>query len=303
LPALTRRAGATLIEIVAVLGILGVVATAIGDTLSRQQRLYRATSELIDTRRSVRDALGVLSEEIRGASLRDTVRLMADSAVEFFSTLGTSVACTSLSASDLGLAPPASTEIGATSWITQPDTGDLALIYRAAPGSPGAWERYRIRSISARATSVACPAMSGPASGFDASSSSYVLSLTTAPPAIRPGSPVRFVRRGRYSLYRSSDGKWYLGYRRCNALGASVCGAIQPLSGYYRPYSSDSARTGLLFRYFDSSDRQLTQSSDALRLARIQISARALSAVAVTLDRVGRQSADSGSVTASIRND
>ena len=245
MPAIVRRA-ATLLEIVAVLGITAVTTAAIGQTLTRQQRLYRLAGEQIDTRRSVRDALGVLAFELRGASPGDTVRLMADSAIEFFSTIGTSVACTTLGAADLGLAPPALSGIGATSWLTQPDTGDFALIYRAASHAAGNWERYRIKSIGTRVTSVACPTMSGVASGFDASSSGYVLTLATTPVPIRAGSPVKFLRRGRYSLYKSSDGKWYLGYRRCNALGASACGIIQPLSGYYRSYSSDTTRTGLL---------------------------------------------------------
>jgi type II secretory pathway pseudopilin PulG len=297
------RTGASLIEILAVLAITGIVATAIARTLVRQQRLYRATSEQIDTRRSVRDALDVLSQEIRNASVNDTVRLMTDSAVEMFSTIGSSVACTTLGASDLGLAPPAASGIGATAWITEPDSGDLALIYRSAAGSPGSWERYRIKSVGTRITSTACPAMSGPSSGFSASSSSYVLTLSAPPPAIHAGSPVRFVRRSRYSLYRSSDGKWYLGYRRCNALGASVCGSIQPLSGYYKPYSSDTTKTGLLFRYFDAAGAQLSSGSDPARLARIQITARAVSAVTVTLDGSARSSGDSGVVTAALRNE
>jgi type II secretory pathway pseudopilin PulG len=301
-----KREGATLLEIVAVLGIIAVTTAAIGQTLARQQRLYRFTSEQIDTRRSVRDALGILAGELRGASVGDTVRLMSDSAVEFFSTIGTSVACTTLGPADLGLAPPAVTGVGATSWLTQPDTGDFALIYRAVPGGAGAWERYRIKSLGSRVTSTACPVMSGPASGFAASASSYVLSLATPPTpptAIRAGSPVRFVRRGRYSLYKSSDGKWYLGYRRCNALGASVCGSIQPLSGYYRSYSSDTTRTGLLFRYFDAANAALSSSADPLQLARIQISARALSAVPVTLDAAGRSAADTGRISAAFRNE
>jgi hypothetical protein len=233
----------------------------------------------------------------------DTVRLMSDSAVEVFSTIGSSVACTTLGVADIGLAPPAISGIGATSWITEPDSGDFALIYRSATGSPGNWERYRIKSVGTRVTSVACPSMSGPSSGFSSSSSSYVLTLSAPPPAIRAGSPVRFLRRSRYSLYRSSDGKWYLGYRRCNALGPSVCGSIQPLSGYYKPYSSDTAKTGLLFRYFDAAGAQLSSGSDPTRLSRIQITARAVSLLTVTLGGSARSSGDSGVVTAALRND
>ncbi len=301
MPAVNRRTGATLLEIVAVLGVLGIVGTIVGQTVTRQQRLYRATSESIDVRESVRDALSVLAEEIRSASPRDTVRLMSDSAVELFTTLGTSVACGSLNSTDVGLAPPVSSGVGLTSWQVVPDTGDLAFMYRAA-GTAGDWERYRIRAVSSRSTATACPTATGLASAPGALSSSYVLTLLPSPPAVRAGAPLRFERRGRYSLYKSSGAKWYLGYRRCNAIGPSVCGAIQPISGYYKSYSSDSTKTGLLFRYYDSSNQQLSVQSDPLLLSRIQITARALSAVSVTIDGSARTAGDSGSVTAALRN-
>ncbi len=290
-----------MLEIAAALGILGIVGAIVGQTLTRQQRLYRATSESIEVRESVRDALSVLAEEIRSASPSDTVRLMADSALELFTTIGTSVACASLNTTDVGLAPPVSSGTGLTSWQVVPDTGDLAFIYRSA-GTAGEWERYRIRAVSSRSTSVACPSATGLASAAGALSSTYVLTLLPSPPAVRAGSPVRFERRGRYSLYKSSDAKWYLGYRRCNAIGASVCATIQPLSGYYKSYSADSAKTGLLFRYFDSSNQQLAAQSDPLRISRVQITARALSAVTVNLDGSARAAGDSGSVAAALRN-
>jgi hypothetical protein len=113
---------------------------------------------------------------------------------------------------------------------------------------------------------------------------------------------VRFIRRGRYSLYRASDGDWYLGYRRCNALGSSVCGAIQPLSGPYRRYSSDPAATGLLFEYFDANGNRLGAGSSPLELARVDVTARAESRHHLIVE--GRQSTpgDSATMSIAIRN-
>jgi prepilin-type N-terminal cleavage/methylation domain-containing protein len=297
-----RRSAFTLIEIVAVLGVIGIVGSLISATMTRQQRVYRATRETLDVRRSVRDAIAILAEEIRGSSARDTIRLMSDSAIELFTGLGASVACTALNATDVGLAPSGTTGIGLTSWISVPDTGDLAMIYRAASSTPGVWERYRIRGVSTRATTTACPSGTGLSSGPGASVSSYVITLSPAPPTISAGAPVRFIRRGRYSLYRSSDGKWYLGYRRCNAIGSSSCGAIQPLSGYYRSYSSDSTRSGILFRFFDAANHALPTGSDPLRIARVQIVARALSPTPVTMDGSAKPISDSTVVSAALRN-
>ena len=295
------RAGFTVIEIVAVIGLAAIVGSLITTTFSNQQRWYRVTSESLDVRRSVRDAAVILAEEIRSASARDTIRLMADSALELFSGLGASVACGSVNGSDVALAPTNATTFGFSSWLFVPDTGDLALIYRSAIGARGAWERYRIRGVYTRSSASVCSASSGLA-GAGSSMSSYVLTLFPGPSPVSSGAPIRFIRRGRYSLYKSSDGKWYLGYRRCNAVGVSVCGSIQPLSGYYRPYSSDTARTGILFRYLDASGTQLPAGSDPLRVARIEVSARALSPMPVTVGTSPRTAGDSAVVSVALRN-
>jgi prepilin-type N-terminal cleavage/methylation domain-containing protein len=296
------RRAFTLIEIVAALGIIALVAVLVSGTLLRQQRLFRATSEQVDVRRSVRDAVSILAEEIRGASVRDTVRLMSDSAIELFTSIGSSVVCGSPGISDVALVPATSPGLSLTSWLAVPDTGDLALIYRSASSTPGVWERYRIVSAATRATSSSCSASTGLAGGAGTPASTYVLTLSPVPSGSAAGSPVRFVRRGRYSLYRSSDGRWYLGYRRCNAVGASSCGAIQPLSGYYRPYSADTSTTGIFFRYLDGTGLAMARTANALRLARVQIVARALSAVPVTLDSKTKTAADSSSAAVAIRN-
>jgi len=294
--------GFTLIEIVAAVGILGLTGALVATTLSREQRALRATTEQIAVRRSVRDAASILAEEIRGASARDTVRLLSDSAIELFTSLGSSVVCNTPAPADIALAPASSAGVSLTSWLAVPDTGDLALIYRVASSTPGVWERSRIIAVTARTTSGSCPASTGLTAGAGVAASVYVITL--APPASAPlaGSPVRFVRRGRYSLYRSSDARWYLGYRRCNAIGPSICGAIQPVSGYYRPYSADTSRTGILFRYVDGAGQPLGPASNALRLARVEVASHSLSAVSVTIDSKATSASDSISAAVSLRN-
>ncbi len=292
-----HRSGFTLIEIICVLGIMAISAGLVSATLTRHQRLYRAVSERVDVQRGVRDGVTVLAEEIRGASSADTIRLLSDSAVELFTNLGSSVVCGAPTAAEVGLAPLA-TPSSLTSWLTVPDTGDLVLIYRSESSTPAVWERYRIRAIASRTVSNACPVPSGFRNG---GSSSYVVTLSPPPSTLSFGQPVRFIRRGRYSLYKSSDAKWYLGYRRCNAIGPSACGSIQPVSGYYQPYSTDTSRTGLLLRYFDKSG-QVLAGTGAASLARIQITARALSPNAVSIDGAPRSARDSAGISVSLRN-
>ncbi len=267
-----RRRGLGLIELVAVIAILGLVAGMVGSTIVSQQRFHRQTAALLGARQVVRDAMEVLSTDIQGASVDDTVRVMADSALELFSGIGISIVCRTLSGNSVALAGESPTASTLTSFLLNPDTGDIALIYRrdSIDVEAGRWERHRIAAVTTRAGDRGCLSEDiAPNEGFV---------LTVRSPLERvvgSGTPVRFVRRGRYSLYRSSDSRWYLGYRRCNAIGAWVCGSIQPISGPYRRYNADKADTGFLFEYFDSSGELLTPAASPLSIARVDVTARA----------------------------
>lgn len=258
-----------------VIALLGLVGGAIGSALLNQQRFHRNASALLDARQGVRDAMEVLATDIRGSSPADTIRLMADSALELFATVGASVSCRASSGNVITLAAESPDGNTLTSFLAVPDTGDLALVFRATGGRDGRWERYRIASFAARSAGPGC-LVEGSAPG-----EAFALTLHLPPEVpVLAGSPIRFVRRARYSLYRSSDGKWYLGYRRCNAAGASACGSIQPLSGPYRAYSPDWSTTGLLFEYFDAQGARLTAGAGALSVARVDITARAAASAA-----------------------
>jgi type II secretory pathway pseudopilin PulG len=300
------RQGVTLVEIAAVLALLGLLGTAIGRTLVRQQRFYRGTTELLQAREGVRDAMEVLSTDIRGMSVADTVRLFADSAIEFFANVGSSVVCQASSASSVGL-PGAAPRRGnaLTAFSTQPDTGDLAVFLRDTTAGAGEWERHRIIGFTARSISTTCPVSSAfsQQANLGATGKGFLVELASlVSPGVGPGAPVRFIRRGRYSLYHASDGRWYLGYRRCNAVGASACGSIQPLSGPYRDYSPNPRSTGLLFEYFDEAGARLTAGSTPLAIARIDITARAESRQRIIVEQGVNRPADSATVAVAIRN-
>ena len=295
--------GFTLIETIAVLVLLMLVAGTFGVTLVRQQQFYRGAGELIQARQGVRDASELMSADLRAISLEDTVRVMADSAVEFYSTIATSVLCAALGDFEIGLpatGPPRGNTL--TSFATEPDTGDLALVFRDTGDSltGSRWDRYRIASFSMRADGAACPAASPFAVPVPGAFSLALRTPLRAEP--RAGTPIRFLRRSRYSLYRSSDGLWYLGYRRCGAVAGATCGAIQPLSGPYRPYSSDPAATGILFQYFNSSGSPLSLGNSSASLARVSVTARALSAQRLRSGNAVQTFGDSSFVTVSIRN-
>ena len=299
---LKPRGAYTLIELTVVLAIVGIVGSTIGLVLSRQQRFYRGTSELITTRQSVRDAIEVLTTDIRGMSVADTGRLLADSAFEFFATIGSSVVCQELAPAEIALPPVEPTGATLTSFATQPDTGDLAIFYIDSGPLANRWDRRRITAFTARAVSTMCPKGSAFLRESDAPSAGTAFAVSLDAPlngGIHIGSPVRFIRRGRYSLYRAADGEWYLGYRRCNAIGASGCGVIQPVSGPYGAYTRD-IRSGLAFEYFDRAGVPLQGSP--LLLARVEISTRAGGRPMITSERRVWTPRDSAHVSVAVRN-
>jgi len=281
-----------------------VVSIAITLTLTRQQRFYRGAEQFRDVRESVRDAMEVLSTDIRGMSVADTVRLRADSAIEFFATIGSSVACQT-AGNEVGLPSQHSPGNSLTALQAVPDSGDLAVFYtHLIIGAPD-WEQHRISGFASRSLASSCPQPSGLSSQSEIDAGRTGFLVTLAGPLrgeIKAGAPVRFVRRARYSLYRAGNGDWYLGYRRCNALGPSSCGPIQPISGPYRAYSSDPRASGLLFEYFDATGRRLGASDSPLALARVDITARS-EVTAQTTSSVGRKTvSDSATVSVAIRN-
>lgn len=300
------RNGVTLAEVVIALALLGVLGGAIGLTLIRQQRFYRGTTELLHAREGVRDAMELLSTDIRGMSVADTVRLLADSAIEFFANVGSSIVCQTTGGNGVGL-PAASSGRGnsLTAFLVQPDTGDIAVFHLDPPEEAPEWEHHRIIGFGAGQLSATCPGSSAFSreGDSDARVKGFFLDVSTPlSPRVTAGAPVRFIRRGRYSLYHASDGRWYLGYRRCNAVGASSCGAIQPLSGPYRDYSSNPRNTGLLFEYFDEAGSRLTSAASPLAIARVDITARAESRHRIVVEGRVSAPADSATVAIAIRN-
>jgi prepilin-type N-terminal cleavage/methylation domain-containing protein len=310
MPVKQQRAGFTLIELVVATAIAAIVGATLMMTLTRQARFYSSASDILQVRSQLRDGADVLASDIRSSAVASYgLPLMSDSAVELFSTIGSSVVCETPSGTTLFLAPAtSSTGPPLTSLLVTPDTGDLALVYAMPGGSPDSarWLEERIAAFSSRSLSTSCPPGVGFTSTADLAGGArgYALTLSSNPSIqIRKGAPVRFIRRGRFSLY-ASGGEWYLGYRRCNAIGAPSCGTIQPVSGPYLSYSNGNIdNAGLAFRYFDANGDEISDESLSSLVARIDIVLRGATARAVSLAGDARvRYRDSAVVSVSPRN-
>lgn len=298
------RRAFTLLELLVSLAVTGIAATVIIRTLVSQQRFYSSASAVLDARAQIRDAADVLATDIRNASAHSPAFvLMLDSAIEMYSTIAASVVCTVPSSQVAGLPPVAiSSGVPLTSMLAQPDTGDVAVVLTYPPGKPDSsrWETLQVAAFAQRSVTTMCPAASGFTSAADVGGATAYEATLASPPLnpLAAGHPVRFLRRARYSLYRSSDNRWYLGYRRCNATG---CAGVQPISGPYDPYSTSAS--GLEFRYFDSDGSRLANGSDGTLVSRVDIVIRGKSSRRSTLAGDTRATyADSSVISVSPRN-
>jgi prepilin-type N-terminal cleavage/methylation domain-containing protein len=304
-----KRGGFTIAELLVATAIAGVAAALMTVTIVHQQRFYSSAGEVLEVRSQMRDASDILTGDIRGAAVEMFgLPVMTDTAIEMVSVIATSVACSPPLGATLGL-PPASLVAGntLTSILAQPDTGDLAIMYAMPAGNPDSarWEAYRIASFAPRSLTVSCPASTGFTTGGDsfAGATGYQLTLAVAPSsAVRKGALLYFLRRARYSLYRSSDGEWYLGYRRCGAAPPFACASIQPVSGPYRPYRASSP-AGISFRYFDSNGSEITNALQSRTVARVDVIMRGERAHGIALTGDARKIwRDSIAVSVSPRN-
>src|SRR5215212_8718393 len=270
-------------------------------TIVRQQRFFSSASEVLGVRSQLRDAADVLASDIRSASVAEFgLPAMTDTAFEMYSTIASSVACMSGSPTTIGL-PPTTLTSGSTltTMLAQPDTGDIAAIYSA---DSTRWDEYRIAAFASRSLATSCPSATGFTTLGDGGTG-YQLTLAMTPsPTVKKGSIIHFVRRARYSFYRSSDGEWYLGYRRCGVSPPYGCSTIQPVSGPYRPYRSTGG-SGVSFRYLDQNGAEITSAAQSTSVARIDIVLRGEAASAISLTGDARKIwRDSVVVSVSPRN-
>jgi len=295
------RQGFTIAELLAATAVAGITTALMTMTVVRQQRFFSSASEVLAVRSQLRDAADVLAGDLRSASVELLgLPVMMDTAVEMYSVIASSVACTFSSATTIGL-PPATLAQGntLTSILAQPDTGDIAAIY--SPDS-AQWDYYRISSFGSRVISASCP----PSSGFTTlgdSSPGYQVTLVAASTIpVAKGAIVHFLRRARYSFYRSSDNDWYLGYRRCGVSPPYGCSSIQPVSGPYKPYRSDGSGR-IRLRYLDASGAIVTDAAQSRSVTRVDIVIRGQSQSTISLTGDSRKIwRDSVIVSVSPRN-
>lgn len=293
--------GFTAIELlIALVLALSVSATAL-TLLQRTLLDTRAVVDTVSARQRATDAASILGAELRDASVIDTITMATDSAIELVTTVGASVVC-ALPTPTTIIVPPDTLASGGTltSFRTPPDSNDRLTLFRppSTADTTTGWSTAVIVSI-ARPAAAACPQSSRFTTAADLTAGRHAYSFTLAAPLpafVHVGTPIRLLRRTRYSIYRGSDGRWYLGYRRCSPL----CSTVQPVGG---PYGAPNAPP-ISLKYFDATSAVVTPSTTpTTAIARVDVVARATTNASIpATGPVNSTSTDSAVATIALRN-
>lgn len=254
MPVKRDRRGVMLLELMLALvsGAIAIAATV--GVVVRAERFHASVEDRLRMRSQLRAGADIIAASSRFSAAHDApIALATDTAVELSTTIGAATTCAPAAAGHVALVPDSLvTGAAVTSMVATPDSADDVLAWRVASSAQpiGGWDRARIVAVASRSAGAVCPI--GPlVSAADVAGHAQALEFTVAP-AINAGAgaPVRIVRRARFSVYRASDGLWYLGYRRC---ASGACGAIQPVSGPYAAASAAPSAAPMTLRYFDLS--------------------------------------------------
>jgi len=248
------RRGFSLVELMVILALSSIVIGGLTSVLVRQQRFYRGTADLIETRSQIRQAAGILPSDLRGVStVGGDVLAITDTSMLFWATIGQAVACVAVPGTQQISVPPLALANKNTlaSFTMTPGAGDTVYVYHDGPtpaASDDQWIAYGITGPPTTST-LPCLTLTGSA---DLNTPRYTFPLASSLGAnLSVGTPLRFVRRTRYSLFQAPDNAWYLGYCSPDCVGAP-----QPVAGPFLP--GGGSNSGVSFSYQDASGAATT---------------------------------------------
>jgi type II secretory pathway pseudopilin PulG len=282
-------------ELVVALTLLGVVATMILETLRGQQRFQVGMPQIIDAKRNAHQAVELLYGTLRGASSKDLYAI-ADSSISFRAIIGASYIC-GIDSAGTSITLASADERSLSTFQTTPRAGDSLLIFDPGESSTPDDDRWSSHTLTANPSGGLCPTRPIGLSTRVGGSQSLGITITPGPTSnVVVGTPVRFFRPTRYSLYRGSAGEWALGYATC---AAGACSTRQPLSGPYLPFAPAHAG-GVSFEYFDARG---SPTSDPANVVRIDVVTRTRTTSRVEVGHVREEHyTDSAAITIALRN-
>lgn len=258
------------------LSLFGIVLAAFGGLLARHERAHAALDARLLAGAQLREGEGALAHDLLPLSpaAGDIAPGEArDSAIAIRAAVATGIACDTAGLS-VALPPPAADPLGSfQERLSVPQRFDTVWAF-ASDGAGRRWIPLQINAVSKS------PSRCGAGLGTLPLPAGDRLVLTVAgvaalPPGVAAGTPVRVTRRVRWSLYRASDRRWWLGLRE-QAATTGALAAVQPVVGPLRPYAADSAQSGAAFLYYDAGGAPIPPgAADTRGVVRIRVVLRA----------------------------
>jgi prepilin-type N-terminal cleavage/methylation domain-containing protein len=281
------RRGFSLPELVFVLALGALVLGLVSSVGVRLQRRMLGEAARFASNDQLSAAAELFPLDVRGLSPpAGDITMARDTAFQIRAPVWNGVACSSA-----GNSLTVAAYVGAAGHRVMPavQSGDTLWSLVDADTAEG-WRPLRVESL--RQISGTCPAID--ASGTPVFDLSHLWSVALRDSASVPnGAPVRLTRPLRLSIYRSGDGRWYLGMRSWSTATAQW-NIVQPLAG---PFASAS-RGGARLQYFDFLGHSLALGSPDLKsIARVE----ALF-VADSVTPGGTAAGDSQRVVVALRN-
>lgn len=257
------RRGFSLVELMVILALSSIVIGGLTSVLVRQQRFYRGTADLIETRSQIRQAAGIIPSDLRGVStIGGDILAVSDTSMVFWATIGQAVACVAVpGAYEISIPPLVlANKNTLASFTMTPSAGDTVFVYHdgdTEAASDDEWVAYGITGPPTTST-VACGDLTGVT---DLTTERYSFPLDK-PLGInlRVGTPLRFLRRTRYTLFQAQDAAWYLGY--CSP---ACAGDPQPIAGPFLP--GGGANSGVSFSYQDAAGAATTVPANIVQVS------------------------------------
>ena len=249
-------------ELLISLTVMGVVFGLTTHFALQQTRVFRYVDEVGRQRSQLEQITEIVRNVLVNVSPSTGELLVAqDSALEVRATIGTAFVCSGQPGRVVVPAPGASAGAISSAFLRSPAPGDrVSALFSDSTGAT--WLHLQVSSW---------PIPEGLCSVNPQIQATWSIS-TLEPTSLPPGTPLRFTRPLRLSLYRSSDNRWYLGAKDWNGEGGHFNG-IQPVAGPLLGHEDD-ARSGLRFEFRDSQGEMIGAPVDGARVASVIVVAR-----------------------------
>lgn len=257
------KRGVSLHELLVSLAVMGIVFGLATHFALRQTRFFREVGAATSISSQLQQVTEILRNVLVNVSPTSGELLVAqDSVLEIRMTTGMTFVCAGAPGLVVVPAPDALPGSARSAVVRSPAPGDrLSALFSDSVGAT--WLNFQVASV---------PEAAGPCALAPAIETTWNIAIME-PVSIPAGAPVRLTRPFRLSLYRSSNGRWYLGAKDWDA-GAVRFNTIQPVAGPLLPYE-DGPESGLRFTYRDVSGEELIQPVDVSRVASVTVVARA----------------------------